>query len=584
MSKIIYACFRDPESRLFLTEDFEVISKRIMPDNITVKEPCINSEGGLSYCIINPTNSVEKHGQCVLLGKALTDDLDWWKVGSTTPDGSYSLFRSDNDTVELISDVVASRTIWYFKNEEIFIASSSQRALVMLMGSFDFNNNTIPWILSTGSLGAFNSWDSRIQQVVPDSIVSLNRTSWELEIHTKPICFTAENISDKEHQKELTQALDETFNSLNLNYNLWVLPLSGGFDSRAILCFLSKIGRGINLLKSITWGQANSLNLKGNDAYVAKKVASYFGIGHRYYPTDIGSEPLEKILNRFIICGEGRIDHLGGYMDGFKIWKTLFEDGVQGIIRGDEGLGWVPVNSALNVRSRVGISLCSDYSNLQNYERLGIPKHDLPTDLLKRHSETLEEWRDRLYHQFRIPIVLAALNDLKLPYVEIINPLLFKKIIYKTRQLPDKLRTNKVLFKKVVNAISPDIEYATSGANPSVKNILGSAEMVELLRIELTSPSSTAVFPVSFINYVTTNLKTKHVSKKGSKSLKIILASYMPKWLKKRASTITPKPVIDINILAFRMYLAIKMNRILTEDSRILQPAERKVSFKSDPL
>lgn len=572
MSKVVYICTRNFNINPFSDKDFEIISQRITPDNIEAGKPEIRRENGIIYSVFSPSKSNETSSAGVLIGKALLDE-QLWIPGSPAPEGTYALFRSDPNIVELVTDVVASRTIWYFKDDEIFIASSSQRALIMLMKSFSFNRDVLPWMLSTGSLGPLNSWDSRIQQVPPDSIVSLDRKNWTIKTETKSIEFTSESKPAETYESEFKETLYNTFKKLNFDFNNWVLPLSGGVDSRAILSLFKKVNKDLVKLKAITWGTDDALTQRGNDAFVAKKLATHLKIPHTYYSTSVGVEPVETLMNRYLICGEGRVDHIGGYMDGFVIWQTLFKDQVQGIIRGDEGFGWVDVDSSINVRSRIGMPLCSDFSNLKNYEDFGIPRQSIPTNLQQRESESLEDWRDRLYHEFRIPVILAALNDLKLPYVEIVNPFLFREIIYKVRELPNKFRSDKALFKKIANSISPDIEYASAGANPSKKETLGSRGMVELIKHELSS-SSSSVFSREFIDFIMINLSVKDKAKKKTKSLKVILASYMPKWMRISAKAIASKPSMDYNILAFRAFLVIKMNQLLAEDCLALRNRE----------
>ena len=68
--------------------------------------------------------------------------------------------------------------------------------------------------------------------------------------------------------------------------------------------------------------------------------------------------------------------------------------------------------------------------------------------LLQRSGESLTVWRDTLYHEYRIPVYLAALGDLKLPYVEQMNPLLSRKILTVFRCFPDHLRKGKVSVQK----------------------------------------------------------------------------------------------------------------------------------------
>lgn len=573
MSKVVYICTRNGRTDSFSDRDLEIISERIAPDNIQVLPPVIIRDKGVISAIFSPSKANETQETAILLGKALLS-TNWWIPGTIVPEGSFALFRSDIDKIELVTDAVASRTIWFFNDDETFLASTSQRALVMLMKNFSPNANVLPWMLSTGTLGPSNSWDSRIQQVPADSVVSFDRKNWSLKVDTKQIEFASQEMPVEVFEDEVKETLFETFKKLNLNFNSWVLPLSGGFDSRAILCLFKKTNIDLTKLKAITWGTENALLEKGNDAFVAKKLAEHLQIPHQYFSTSVGQEPLEKILDRFLLCGEGRVDHIGGYMDGFVIWQTLYNNQIQGIIRGDEGFGWVEVDDPLNVRSRIGISLCSDFSNLKDYREFGIAEHSIPPVLQQRESESLEEWRDRLYHQFRIPVVLAALNDLKLGYVEIINPLLFRSIIYKIRRLPNHLRTGKFLFKKIGHSISPPIEYATAGANQSKKTTLSSKEMVELLSTELSSHAASSVFSGEFIELLISKLRVKEGTKGKNKSLKSTLASYMPKWMRIGAKTIVSKPGLDNNVLAFRAFIAVKMNQILAEDARALKNAD----------
>ncbi|NEU08815.1 hypothetical protein GZH53_10870 [Flavihumibacter sp. R14] len=568
MSKIVFICPRHQETLSFSKDDIESIAQRITPDNILPQATEIVESDGMLYGLTNPMQTVKRHGISVLMGQDFNNSEDWWEIGGEPPEGTYAIFRADSVTVELITDAVASRTIWYYFDEEVLIASTSQRALVMLAKTFVFNEDVIAWMLSTGSLGPSQSWDKRIRMVPPDSVINLNRTTWHLEIHSRPVKFCSEDIPDTKHKIELRNSLADTFKGLKIDFNKWVLPLSGGFDSRSILCFLASTGEDLRQLKSITWGMKESPKQKGNDAYVAQKIASYYKTKHKFYLTNASDEPIVKIFERFLVCGEGRIDHISGYMDGFKIWKTLFEDKVQGIIRGDEGFGWVTVKSPTDVRHRIGISLCSDFSNLKEFVR---PDHNLPDILQKTEDETLETWRDRLYHQFRIPIILAALNDLKLPYVEVINPLLSHRIIDTSRKGPDHLRTNKALFKKIVRTISPDIAYATSGANAETVFLLRTKQAVELFKYELTTDYCKSLFSEKLIMHILENLTVNEGLVNRKQGFKSLLKRYLPQELLRRFSRFRVGSAIDVNILAFRVFMISKMKKVMEEDSNLLR-------------
>jgi hypothetical protein len=315
-----------------------------------------------------------------------------------------------------------------------------------------------------------------------------------------------------------------------------------------------------------------SLENKTNDAYVATQLAKKLNVPHMYFCNDITQEPAELLINRFLINGEGRVDHVGGYMDGFQIWKHLYESNIQGIIRGDEGFGWTEVLSPLDVRKCVGFTICNDYSNLKDFLSQSSQSQDIPPLLGHKDGETFSTWRDRLYHTDRISTILAALSDLKLSYVEIVNPLLTRKIVYQVRRLPDHLRTLKVLYKKTVISMSPDVPFATVGANAENSGVLKLRQVVDLVKNDITSDTALGLFPPEFINDVVSNLKVldqtqlRNERKESTASFKAVAKKLLPSGLKNLVKTkVLPAPALDYNIIAFRMYIIMRMRRLLTE-------------------
>lgn len=567
MSKIIYVCLNNYKYGSSLKKDLELISNEIMPDNITASQPKIIDNEGIIFGIFNPNDSILMKNNSVCLGSIFGKSTKWWEPMQEYPDGSYALFRGNRNFVEVVSDVVASRTIWYFKNDDIFITSTSQRAIIFLLRSFNFNEVVIPWMLCNGNLGPSNSWDSRFKCLPGDSSLILDRQSWKLTKKVNRVSFSTLDKSNQEYDKLLSQALKDTFEYINLDYSKWVLPLSGGFDSRGILCMLKDTDR----LKTITWGLRSSLSKKDNDAFIAKSLANFFNLRHKYYETDLSDEPIESIFDRFLVCGEGRIDHISGYMDGFKIWKTLFENKIYGIIRGDEGFGWVPVSSPLDVRRTIAISLWEDFSNLKSLKEFCFTEQKMPSNLHQEEGETLAMWRDRLYHQFRIPVVLAALNDLKLNYVEIINPLLSRRIIYQVRGLPDHLRTNKNMYRKIIRSISPKIDIAKYPALESRKDIFKSKRVIELLKEELSSNYVDSILPKEFINYIFDHLEIfEETNRRKNRSLLNTIKNKMPQRLKNILLNTILGQSIDFNSVAFRAYIICRMNKMLTKDAKSL--------------
>lgn len=570
MSKIIFICYRNVKHNIYFPGDIKNISNRIMPDNISPSAPLIINKNGILIGIFNPNNSLQIKNTSICTGNLINPDDEWWKPETKVPDGTYSLIRSDEHVVEVVSDIAASRTLWYIQTDAVFIASSSQRAIIYFLQDFKPNPKVFSWVLSSGTLGPGLSWDKRIRMIGANSRIVLDRSSWKLTYKKGSINFKMSDLSDEEHELQLKAALEYVFQNLRLDYSRWILPLSGGCDSRAILLML----KDHHNLTCITWGIKSSVIDKKSDTYIAESLAKYFNIKHIFFETDMSSDPIEVIINRFLVTGEGRVDHVQGYMDGFKIWKFLFEEKILGILRGDEGFGWLAVNTPFDVRRCVGGSYLEDYSNWEDLEKFKFEKQTWPENLQQNEKESLAMWRDRLYLEFRIPVMLSALTDLKCCYVEVINPLLSRKIVEKVIKMPDRLRTNKSLFKKMIFSMCPHIKFAEHLGTAERSSILKLDQVLNLIYNELNTTYAKTLLPDTFVDYILNKIKIyNHVSTKEKHSLRDLLNPVESRTSKDKRSISKDcykKQNLDYNFLAFRAYIICRMNKILSADAMAL--------------
>ena len=205
MSKIVYVCVRDPSQGAQVANAVAAIADRLLPDNIPRRPSRILQSGGIVAGISNPSDLIATRGTSVAAGY-LVDPGEWEKPGTGRPDGAYALFRSDDAVVEIVSDTLASRTVWYAKTDDMFVAATSQRAIVALLGSFEFNPAVVPWMLATDTLGPGLSWDKRIRHVAGATTVTLDRRAWTVKEHTEPTRFVPGSASDEEHQRRCSQA------------------------------------------------------------------------------------------------------------------------------------------------------------------------------------------------------------------------------------------------------------------------------------------------------------------------------------------------------------------------------------------
>ena len=94
-------------------------------------------------------------------------------------------------------------------------------------------------MLSSGSIGPGYSWDKRVRPLPPGGRALLDRDTWRLDVHEPAVELHTSLVGDPIHHERLREALRESLGSLEFDWSRWVLPLSGGFDSRLVLLWLT---------------------------------------------------------------------------------------------------------------------------------------------------------------------------------------------------------------------------------------------------------------------------------------------------------------------------------------------------------
>ena len=544
----------------------DALNRKLAGDNIEPRPPTFVSHAGLSAALLNPNGAARMRGSSIGIGTLLDPRDDWHVPKAPLPDGSFALLRADDAAVELAADSVGSRTLWYALTEHELIASTSQRAIVTLLGSFEPNRDALPWMLSSGTLGPTAAWDARIRRLQPGERVVLDRARWRLESTSEPVAFEADRSETHDAQLErLLAAVTNACGRWSFDARKWVLTLSGGADSRSLLCLLRDRG-----IEAVTWGLPGSIEQWGNDAQIARQLATSLGVPHRFFPIESHGDTPDVVLDRFLAAGEGRVARISGYVDGFRIWKTLFDEGYEGVIRGDEAFGSIPVSSPYSARWTSSLTTLADFFSAEELETFELPEQQIPDRLARRRDETLATWRDRLYQQFRVPTLLAGLTDLKTAYVDVSNPLLTRSVLECVRRLPDELRTGKQLWRDLVGALLPDVALATHVAIPSLTECVADRHVLTVLVDELTSERARTVFApllrARCCAALRAALSTPPTARRDwhgpvlSRAVPARLRAVVRSWRSTR-------PAIEPLVLAFRAFVATRMHALLRSDA-----------------
>jgi hypothetical protein len=573
MARAVLVVPRDPKQPNRLEAYADLLNRKLAGSNIEPRPPLLGHRAGASAAILNPSGATRMHGASVGVGTLLGAAGDWHVPRAPLPDGSYALLRCDDSYVELAADSTASRTLWYALTDDALIASSSQRAIVTLLGSFEPNREALPWMLSSGTLGPTCGWDVRLRRVQPGERVLLERARWRLRSTFEPASFAADrSLSRAAHLERLQGAVAAACDRWAFDAKKWMLTLSGGADSRSLLCLLRDRG-----IATVTWGLTRAGEQEGNDARIAREVARSLAVPHRFLAIDSPGDAPEVVLDRFLKVGEGRVDRIAGYVDGFCVWKTLFDEGYVGVVRGDEAFGWVPTSSPYAVRAATGLTTLADFFGPSELERFELPPQPLPEPLLRGSDETLATWRDRLYQQARIPTFLAALTDLKTAYLEVGTPLLARSVLECVRAMPDELRTQKRLWMELVAAQLPGVAFARRVAIASVNDFLIDQRVLTLLKDELRSEQAAALFAPPLRARLSAGLEAPPAPApadpfgrwRGS-----ALARAVPAPLKAVVRNLwaSRRPSIDPLVLGFRALVAARMHGVLRADAATPAP------------
>jgi len=150
--------------------------------------------------------------------------------------------------------------------------------------------------------------------------------------------------------------------------------------------------------------------------------------------------------------------------------------------------------------------------------------------------------------------------------VEQLNPFLSRRIAIIIREIPDKLRSDKKLFKEIMSSLNPKgIPFSKKDSNTLLKDAVKKQEFVDLIKNELSSNYAEKFFPKSFLNQLILNLKVKGSSNQKESDLFKKLKDIVPKKVKIYLAHQRPQLHLDENVLAFRVFIICKMHRKFSE-------------------
>jgi hypothetical protein len=522
-------------------------------DGLRALEPRIRFEGDRTAVILFDDDS----------GWASLGDKDLY-LGSPTRARALEgrapvLVRFHHDTISARTDAVASRAVWFGHRDGVSVVSSSMRAAVSVLREFRLNPAALGWMLSAGNLGPGHSWSTNVHKLAPASEVVLSADA-------PPVVrrYSAEDSVAVEAAEAVRDALHEALEPLARGGRIALL-LSGGVDSRVVLGALQDCG--VSGTSAVTWGRRQALLDPLDDAWIARQLAAAAGIPHVFLPIEWGegSDP-ELILDRFVRISEGTVDWIAGYVDRFAALQWLADTGLTRVLRGDQCFGSTPIVDALHLRRLVHGEHTADHPFLSRW-RDDIPDVALAPEYDRGESESMSDWRDRLYRTVIVPYTLSPLAEAKTPFLEQYNPFLDRPLVSRARSLPERLRDGKPVLNDLARGYYPGMPMAERSSLQSEVGLLVHTGFGRWVDERVMAAAERTGLPPRFGEDLVRRASGAHRVVTGLGASRF-LRRVVPTSLVRRARSVTGPLNAPKQRIALRLIIADRAMEALADDAR----------------
>ncbi|HNQ67056.1 MAG TPA: asparagine synthase C-terminal domain-containing protein [Bacteroidales bacterium] len=223
-------------------------------------------------------------------------------------EGLYSFIKLLHDKIIIVTDIVNFFPIFYLRHNNQWIISDDWQSLIDYKSTFDFNEEASIGFLSGGFVCGNKTLDKTIKKTESGVSLTLNfdgTTSKQSHFDFIPQHFTELNKTDLKNVAEQL-FLDAGKEMIGfLNHRTAIVPLSGGFDSRLIVCLLKKLNYE-NVI-CFTYGR------KTKEVEISKDVAA--ALGYKWYFINY-----EEIDSENYLLDPSFIDYVHKYSNGYSMF------------------------------------------------------------------------------------------------------------------------------------------------------------------------------------------------------------------------------------------------------------------------
>lgn len=414
-----------------------------------------NSTWFIGY--INNNGNLLKENEAINYFKDL-NTLEEIKHALDFCSGTYSLILKRGNKVFLLSDPTRFFPVFYTQHKNSCYISDNFHELIQFQKSKEFDKLGVYSYLSAEFTMGNTTLVNNISQVCPGELVEMENGKINKTM-LLPLVYPDYKTSDPENTKSI---LDKAGGQLaqSLGSRQVLLPLSGGYDSRLIACWLKK--HDINAV-CFTYGA------KGTpDVNISEKVAKKLGFEWHYIeytPDLINNFPNDEYFEEY--CQYASRGTSMFYMQEYFALRELFKldvidknfvaiPGHSGdLLGGSQLIKVIPVKSKISgLEKKIFMQLVNKHSTELNFKQAAIQQ--IKNDLINYRNKPIcpnadysifEEWliRERI-----AKFIFNSSHIFTFWGGQVRFPFWNKELLNHWLKLPVKARMHNALFNKTL--------------------------------------------------------------------------------------------------------------------------------------
>lgn len=248
--------------------------------------------------------------------------------------GNFAIVAKSDKNIFLLSDIVRSYPLLYKIEDDNIYVFDDDLDFQNKYGNFEIDQDNLREYVCAGLVFGDKTVYKTVYGIQAAEKVVIDISTLKINAE-RYYMFKYSKIIDKEIDipqlaKELEVVLIKIFQRVidsAPNVNNWIIPLSGGHDSRLIAYYFHKLG--VKNVICYSYGRKGSIQAK-----ISKKVADALGYDWKFVEIDdklVKNLHTENLINKYIDYSFGGVSTIG--MQNFITLRALQLDGV--IKKGD---------------------------------------------------------------------------------------------------------------------------------------------------------------------------------------------------------------------------------------------------------